>query len=207
MKRKGLKTILCVAVMAVLMCGCGNTGEETESTAETTETVVEETDAGEEETEEPTTAQEPETEEVQEEPEVTEETTDTEGQQETPATAMIDWETFAAQEDNDEICLAISNETLGIQTVLFEGGFYAYKEGDRIAIPIRDNIQRINYFTVNADGTQKGKNTNLYWKDEGTVSTKYIEFEVGSEAGYYILISDETDKTITFCISTIAQVD
>jgi hypothetical protein len=145
MKRKGLKTILCVAFMAVLMCGCGNTGDETESTAETTETVVEETDAEEEETEESTTVQGPETEEVQEEPEIVEETTDTE--EIVDQTSDDVWKTV---KETDDICMVVINESQSQELVMNSKGIgaeniitYVVQKGDKIYIPLRDNIRGI----------------------------------------------------------------
>lgn len=203
MKKKNLAhkihLLVLTTMLSMMLFGCGNS--QTESTPATAaneqepavaeETTVEETSAD------------------QEKQDVNENTSNEEEPYEAPVSSMIDWETFAAQENTEDICLAISNETISVQSVLYEGGFYAYREGDRIAIPIRNSIQRITYFTSNEDGTQKGEIKELYRNDEEDIENKekYIEFEIGKEAGYYILISSEANETITFCISTIAEID
>ena len=184
----------------MMLFGCGNSQTESAPATAANEqepAVAEETNSLEE-----TSAN-------QEEQDVNENTSNEEEPYEAPVSSMIDWEIFAAQENTEDICLAISNETTSVQSVLYEGGFYAYREGDRIAIPIKNSIQRITYFTSNEDGTQKGEIKELYRKDDEDIENKekYIEFEIGKEAGYYILISSETNETITFCISTIAEID
>ena len=194
--KKTTRLLITLLIMSFMIFGCGNT--QVESTPapvpeEKEPEVVEEVETTVEET---TTAEE--------ESETTEETTEVEKQYEAPVSSMIDWEIFAAQEDNDDICLAISNETKGSQTVLYgkknDTTIYPYVKGDMIAIPIREDIQRINYFVTDMEGNIKGEVKNIYWKKDDIEEQKYIEFEIGNEAGYYISIFDQNDEAITFGI-------
>ena len=98
---------------------------ETVEIAETVETTVEEQAASTEEAEEETTAE---------------------------AVEMVDWETWATQSDNDEVCMVVWNEETGTQKVLEEmpkDGLdvkkysYTVQEGDRFFIPRRDNIMHV----------------------------------------------------------------
>lgn len=191
--KKTTRLLILLTIMSLMLFGCGSTQAESTTEPEKQEPeVVEEVETTEE------------TPTVQEESETTEETTEVEKQYEAPVSSMIDWETFAAQEDNDDICLAISNETKGTQTVLYgiknDTTIYPYVKGDMIAIPIREDIQRINYFVTDMEGNIKGEVKNIYWKKDDIEEQKYIEFEIGNEAGYYISIFDQNDEAITFGI-------
>ena len=203
MKKKNLASkihlLVLTTMISLMLFGCGNSQAETTPLPETQGPEVIET--GENIVEQiPTTEKEPAN---------TVNTAEIDEQQETPTPTMIDWETFAAQEDNDNICLVISNEKMATQTVLFGDANhkipYPYIEEDKIAIPIRDNIQRICYNTVNMDGSPKGEDQEIYWKDSNNDSPKYIEFTIGDEAAYNILIFDENLNLISsFLISTVA---
>lgn len=78
--------------------------------------------------------------------ESTEETTPEE-----PQVEVVDFETWAKQEGNDEVCLVVWNEELGIQeiipTVSVSREVYEIQEGDRLAIPYRECIT--NFGTKN----------------------------------------------------------
>ena len=133
-----LKCIVSVIMIGMLVCGCGKKEVivTEESNTEMIEEPVPETPVEEEEV-------------IQEEPVVD----DVETQESVESTEMVDWETFAAQEDNEEICLVIYNETTKTQKIMGlneeekdpVGGAYIYQiqEGDRFAVPIRDNIVKI----------------------------------------------------------------
>ena len=94
---------------------------------------------------------------------------------EEPVVEMVDWETWATQADNDEVCMVVWNETTGIQKILepvpagileVEKYSYTVQEGDKIAIPKRNSIICVY---VNLE-------TRLEWdysKDE-----KYMELEI-----------------------------
>lgn len=188
--------LVLTTMISLMLFGCGNSQAESAPATAANEqepAVAEETNSLEE------------TYANQEEQDVNENTSNEEEAYEAPVSSMIDWEIFAAQENTEDICLAISNETTSVQSVLYEGGFYAYREGDRIAIPIRENISRIGYYAADENGKQKDDVQYIYWK--GDVQAKYIEFEVGNDAAYYLSIFDDTDKKVTYMISTIAEVD
>lgn len=187
-----VKIMFGIMALSFSLCGCKGAKDEAKEIS-SKESVVEETVV--------TETQTLEQDEIKE-------STDNENVIEThEQVPMIDWEIFATQEDSDDICLVISNESIGKQQVLYEGVFYPYQEGDKIAIPIRENILRIGYFTLKEDGKTKEKEAlQLYWKDEGT-SNKYIEFEVGDEVGYMILVTDIEGNHATFTISTVAEVE
>ena len=89
-----LKCIVSVIMIGMLVCGCGK--EEAtvteESNTEMMEEPVSETPVEEEEV-------------IQEEPVVD----DVEVQESVESTEMVDWETFAAQEGNEENCVVLSN--------------------------------------------------------------------------------------------------
>lgn len=63
---------------------------------------------------------------------------------EEPQTEMVDFETWAKQEGNEEVCLVVWNEKLGIQeivpTLSESEKVYEMQEGDRLAIPYRESI-------------------------------------------------------------------
>lgn len=57
---------------------------------------------------------------------------------------MVDFETWAKQEGNDEICLVVWNEELGVQeimpTIEETKKTYQIQDGDKFAIPFREAI-------------------------------------------------------------------
>lgn len=193
------QSLILFTIMSFMLFGCGGTQAENAQNSEPQESeVVNDVEETVEET--PTAKEMGETEES----DGITESFETEEQNQAP-TQMVDWETFATQADNDKICMVVSNETSCEQKVLYDGGFYPYKEGDRIAIPIKENIRRVRYYASDEKGKRKGEVIDLYWKDKDEVP--YIEFEVGKESGYYISISDISDNRIVYCISTVAEVD
>lgn len=99
---------------------------------------------------------------------------------------MVDWETWATQADNDEVCLVVWNETTGTQKilepVLENGSIYTVEEGDRFAVPKRSNI----------DFVLIGYDTKLYC---GLEEKQYIEINlpVGEIMEVHIMCSDKED--------------
>lgn len=191
--KKTTRLLILLTIMSLILFGCGSTQAESTTEPEKQEPeVVEEVETTVEET--PT---------VQEEPETTEETTEAEKKYEAPVSSMVDWETFATQADNNEICLVISNEQTSTQTVLFKEGtenstcFYNYEEGDKVAVPIKDNITRVCYYIAEVDGTQKTDIQNVYWKDDGE-KLPYVEIKIENEPQYYISIFDNENNKYTF---------
>lgn len=94
---------------------------------------------------------------------------------EDPVVEMVDWETCAAQADNDEVCMVVWNETTGTQKILEprpEGNLdlkkysYTVQEGDRIAVPKKNSVVCV---CVNLD-------TRLGW--EYSENEKYMELEI-----------------------------
>lgn len=193
------QSLILFIIMSFMLFGCGGTQAEDAQNSEPQEPeVVNDVEVAVKES-----PAEEETEETEESDGITE-SFETEEQNQA-ATQMVDWETFATQADNDKICMVVSNETSCEQKVLYDGGFYPYKKGDRIAIPIKENIRRVYYYVSDENGNKKGEIIDLYWKDENEVP--YIEFEVGKDPGYYLSIIDTSDNRIVYCISTVAEVD
>lgn len=88
-------------------------------------------------------------EEVSETTEESETTPVEETSPEKPAVEMVDFETWAAQEGNDEVCLVVWNEELGVQeilpTVSVSEKVYEVQDGDRLAIPYNESILKMGF--------------------------------------------------------------
>ncbi len=102
-----------------------------------------------------------------------------------PVIEMVDWETWATQADNDEVCMVVWNEKTGTQKILQpttdEKPFiYNVEEGDRFAVPKRDNIMSVSV----------GFEENFYWQ---SAEQKYMELEipVGEKKVIYIACENE----------------
>ena len=104
---------------------------------------------------------------------------------------MIDWETWAAQEDSDieDIYMVVWNEELGKQEIILPTAItkktYITEEGDRFAIPYRENIERA--FLEDEE--------IVLWPD-GKMYTE-VKIEVGTITRVNIAIKGET-KEISF---------
>lgn len=191
--KKNYKTRLLVTllIMVLMLFGCGNTQ------VESTPTPVPE--EKENEVVEETTVEEPEVVE-----DVQEETTEGEEQQETPATPMVDWETFAAQADNDEICIVVTNEDIGYQDIIKvpdgeENTFYESKEGDKFAVPIRDNIYWIDIVTIK--DLEVVSDERIYFKEESNQSLQFIEVSFPKGNNYNLSIKiEESQEPMQFLI-------
>lgn len=116
--------------------------------------------------------------------------TDTEADNEELVVDMVDFETWATQADNDEVCMVVWNETTGTQEILKpmteNTSIYTVQEGDRFAVPRRDNVSYVKI----------GFETRIYWESE---TQKYIEFEVpvGEMKQVYIVCNDR-EKAISY---------
>ena len=170
-----LKCIVSVIMIGMLVCGCGK--EEATVTEESNTEMIEE----------PVSETSVEEEEAIPEEQVAD---DAETQESVESTEMVDWETFAAQEGNEENCVVVSNESLGYQDVLLidEGQDhreYTVQEGDKFAIPLNDNIFRITYWTATSDVIEMYNNT-----DSAVATSKFIEFHVNEGEIYQINITD-----------------
>lgn len=191
------QSLILFTIMSFMLFGCGGTQAENAQNSEPQESeVVNDVEVAVKES-----PAEEETEETEESDGITE-SFETEDQNQA-ATQMVDWETFATQADNDKICLVVSNEKMGTQTVLFNEEaenstcFYNYMQGDKIAVPIKDNIIRICYYIAEVDGTQKTDIQNVYWKDDGE-KLPYIEIKIENEPQYYISVFDNENNKYTF---------
>ena len=190
------QSLILFAITSFMLFGCGSTQAEDAQNSELQESeVVNDVEATVKES-----PAEEETEETEKSDGITE-SFETEKQNQAP-TQMVDWETFATQADNDKICLVVSNEETGTQTVLFNEEaestcFYNYMQGDKVAVPIKDNIIRICYYIAEVDGTQKTDIQNVYWKDDGE-KLPYVEIKIENEPQYYISIFDNENNKYTF---------
>lgn len=122
---------------------------------------------------------------------------DRETDEKSETTEMIDWETFAAQEDNEEICVVVSNEISGHQELIMpadkgEAAYYEPCEGDRFAVPIKENILWISLVTIN--NLEIINNERLFFKDQLGQELTYIEISFPKGNNYNLLIQKEEDK-------------
>ena len=117
---------------------------------------------------------------------------------EEPIVEMVDWETWATQADNDEVCFVVWNEKTGTQKVLepmpenvedIKKCIYTVEEGDRFAVSRRDNIL---YVEVNFE-------TKFIWESE---EQKYIEIEINpGEQTQISIICDDSNKVISYAFN------
>lgn len=188
-KKRFFKCFIGVVLVGLMLCACGSNEEGT---------VVEDSEAVSSVTEEQTEA----------DTKVTDESTGTavedsetggkaeETEEESETTEMIDWETFAAQEDTDEICLVVYNEMNKTQKILGLdekekdpiGGAYIYQiqEGDKFAVPIRDNIVKI---WIN-DEEKKFESDDAYFEveiPEGDICQVYVITYGAQESKHFVL--------------------
>ena len=188
-KRKKLIFLFLAIAAIAMMTGCGTDKDNEQLTNNQTveQEVVEpsseetvETDSVEQEDDQQISAETAETVNSEELTETEEETVE-----------MVDWETWAAQEDSDseDICMVVWNEELGkqeiIQPVDITLKTYITEEGDRFAIPYRENIDRA--FLEDEE--------IVLWPD-GKRYTE-VKIEVGTIRRVDILIKGET-KAISF---------
>ena len=144
--KKLLALVLC-ATMTLSLTGCGEKATEDVAVTTTTEEPTAEESTVEE------TAEQPE-EETEEEPTDEVEKPVEETTTEEPKVEMVDFETWAKQEGNDEVCLVVWNEELGVQEIMptlqETEERYQIQDGDRFAIPYNEKIDnvRINKETV-----------------------------------------------------------
>ena len=108
---------------------------------------------------------------------------------------MVDWETWARQADNNEICIVVWNDKTNTQKVLTPipededndqlitlepEHVYTVQEGDRFAIPRRDSIE---YAQINFE-------EQLFWE---SAQQQYIEFALPTNQlrNVYIFCTDK----------------
>lgn len=192
------QSFILFAIMSFMLFGCGGTQAEDAQNSELQESeVVNDVEVAVKES-----PAEEETEETEESDGITE-SFETEEQNQAP-TQMVDWETFATQADSDDICLAISNEDRGYQQLITipEGEnntVYEPKEGDRFAVPVRDNIIWINVVTIK--NLEIINNERLYLKDDSTQSPGFFELSFEKGNNYNVLIEiEESQEAFQFFI-------
>jgi len=191
-KKKWLSKIVC-AGMVMLFTGCGVAGSDAEQSANNTEVMQEAV----EETGDTLTEATDETEDaVQSEEELAVETMQTESIEEIISeeskAEMVDFETWAKQEGNEEVCLVVWNEGRETQKILEPKKKYIVEEGDRFAVPYRDNIVAVNV------EREKIEWENLYYVevelpyvDDGTVQVDILVFNTSeTEVKSYLLANE-----------------
>lgn len=170
--------LVLVAIMAATLGACSKNDSSKDSQITSNTPVVEE-----ESTEISEEVQQPEAEAlvepIEDVVEPTEETTPEE-----PKVEMVDFETWAKQEGNDEVCLVVWNEELGVQEIMptFQETeeIYQVQEGDRFAIPYRESIFYVEH------------------KDESLIApnTEYLEIslEKGEVSQVIIIFKNENGE-------------
>lgn len=173
MKKHLLFTLLLLAlIMTLIACGSDDTSSDTDVKNSATDQTEVQVPNGAVDTVEPDDADDAD------EP-VAPDNTDE------PAVEMVDWETWATQAEHDEVCLVVWNETTGTQKILEpttdeKPSIYNVEEGDRFAVPHRNNIMSVSI----------GFEENFYWQ---SADQKYIELEipVGVKTVIYIACENE----------------
>ena len=115
-----------------------------------------------------------------------------------PVVDMVDFETWAKQEGNEDVCLVVWNEGTNTQDILepiqkgeFDLQKYSYnvEEGDRFAISRNSNIL---YAIVKNNGTE----TRLFWESE---EQQYMELEIPQgEKAQVIIACEDSDQAISY---------
>lgn len=153
-KRKYL-LMLALSVITLSLSGCGN---EAETNSDGTTTLEDENQVAEDSSNEGEVLDSDSSEDVLEivnesESDTTESAIasdveaedDTESTEDTaePEVEMVDFETWAKQEGNDEVCLVVWNEATKTQRIIKPMEEYVVQEGDRFAVPYKENV-RVN---------------------------------------------------------------
>lgn len=178
-KKRGNTIALVFALVAIISATLGacTTNDSSEDSQVTSNTpVVEDVTEPVEEVKQPEADVEIEpTEEVEPSEEVTPEELKVE---------MVDFETWAKQEGNDEVCLVVWNEERGVQEIMLTfqetEEIYQVQEGDRFAIPYRECIIYVEH------------------KDESLIApnTEYLEIslEKGEVSQVIIIYENENGE-------------
>ena len=109
---------------------------------------------------------------------------------EEPDVEMVDWETWATQADNDEVCMVVWNETTGTQKILKpmteNSSIYTVEEGDRFSVPRRNNVEYI----------YRNSKTKIYWESD---EQQYMELEIlPGEKTQISIVSNNKVKAISY---------
>ena len=188
MKKRNHLMLLILTVTALSFVGCGTQANNTENNVDNAESVqtseddtVNVADTSEDGS---NVVESVETDEV-----VASEESMEESIPEEPAVEMMDFETWAKQEGNEEVCLVVWNEELGVQEILptFKENeeIYLINDGDKFAIPFNEVVTAIHIndeslsYPVTADYLEvaliKGQmnEVSIFFKNEqGETKTK-----------------------------------
>ena len=183
-----LRTILSVTLAAFLLCGCGNSTDET-TTSEDLPEVVEPVEA-------------PDTEEKEEvtkpaEEEETEEPTDgtsnemPEAQVTTKVADITEFIQYMASVDPETPHIVIWNEAEGYVIDIGEGQYYQLKVDDRIFTNLSENIKKHSYKLPRTE--TKGITGAM------EIIPNYSEFENPQETMYKIFTDSEDEGILLTC--------
>lgn len=175
-----------VAIIAAMLGACSKNDSGKDSQVASNTPVVEESAEISEEVQQPEAeASEEPTEEVQAEP--------TETTPEELKVEMVDFETWAKQEGNDEVCLVVWNEELGVQEIVppvsVSRAAYEIQEGDRFAIPYRENIESV------------GMRDQPVWIFDANLGYFEMTISKGEVSIVDIIYTDEAGKRISLSYS------
>jgi len=194
-KRKYL-IMLALSVITLSLSGCGSQEEASADGAAslTKDNQVTETATSGEQAEETKTNDDVQDSEAKVETNTTEDTKEPEVEviPDEPEVEMVDFETWAKQEGNEEVCLVVWNETTGKQEIIQPKKKYIIEEGDRFAIPYRDVIVAVNVEKEMVEW----KNLNyleldLPHVDDGTVQVDIMVFSgTATEVKSYLLANE-----------------
>ena len=98
-----------------------------------------------------------------------------------PEVEMVDFETWAKQEGNEEICLVVWNETTKTQRVIENEEVYNIQVGDRFAIPYLKTL------SVQIGGEE------IYWEN-----TSYMELDLSEKEEFQVVIFDTANASAKF---------
>ncbi len=149
MNKKKYLTMLALTVITLSLCGCGtqenspadNSKVAEQSVNDTTTDTLEALDDSNQ-----VANNTPETEGTVES-ESTEEIVN-ESVSKEPEAEMVDFETWVKQEGNDEVCLVVWNEELGVQEIVptwvETNEIYEIRDGDKFAVPFNEIVTAIH---------------------------------------------------------------
>jgi len=207
MKKKNFKSLVCVGILVCMVgCSAGDnganesntelTGQVEENIQDTTESdlqidVESELDAAQtNDVQESVTEPDAETPNEAMRGDTVSENQTTEGTEaesipEEPEVEMVDFDTWAKQEGNEEPCLVVWNETTKTQRIIQPMEEYVIQEGDRFAVPyMEDGKIEINgelvYWEV-------GDYTELHIPDDEKVKVCIVDYSVSYMTPYFLI--------------------
>lgn len=175
-----LRTILSVTLAAFLLCGCGNSTDET-TTSEDVPEVVEPVEAP--DTEEKEEVAKPAEEEVVEEP--TEETSNEmpEAQVTTTVADITEFAQYMASVDPTTPHIVIWNEAQGYVINMGEGEYYQLKADDKIFLNWNTNIKEMSYSIPEESYESTAEAIEI--------TPDYSKFDNPHECRYKVVLADD----------------